>query len=162
MPILSDPARRGASGYQEPIRDPAGSFYSSRIVGAPRGLVVRGGIHLLAADRAWAHPRAAGAPKPPPAYRSDGAAQSLAQAMAPPRQGRTPRAPPVSASRPTARQDAQPSAALVRPAKPSSFDNSLGGFTSQDGDYANPSGWRPGDAGAPGPTCWPTRLSAPS
>lgn len=121
--------REGASGYQEPIRDLL--FSTLRELSVPEGLGGPGGIHLLAADRLGTSERRA--LEATARVSLDGAAQSLAQAMAPPRQGRTspPRFQPVGPPP----QDAQPSAALVRPAN-LLFDNSLGGFTSQDGDYA--------------------------
>ena len=125
--------REGASGYQEPIRDLL-FFLLFANCRWPEGLGGPGGIHLLAADRlGTSERRALEAHRPRIARRcgaiagpGDGAAATGPHLAAP---------PPVSASRPTARRMPKPSAALVRPAN-LLFDNSLGGFTSQDGDYA--------------------------
>ena len=119
----------GASGYQEPIRDLL--FTALRGANVSEGLGGPGGIHLLAADRfGTAERRTLMATA---RVSLDGAAESLDQAMTPPRSGRTapPHFQPVGPPPP----DPVPAPPLLRP-KDLAFDNSLGGFTPTDGDYA--------------------------
>ena len=120
--------REGASGYQEPIRDLL--FTALREANVPEGLGGPGGIHLLAADRFGAAERRT--LEATARVSLDGAATSVAQAMTPPRPGRT--APPRF-------QPVGPPPAVPVPAPPLrrsedlAFDNSLGGFTPEEGDY---------------------------
>lgn len=121
--------REGASGYQEPIRDLL--LTALRGANVPEGLGGQGGIHLLAADRFGAAERRTLIATARVSL--DGAAETLAQAMAPQRAGRTapPRFHPVGPAPP----DAVPAPPLRR-RKDLAFDNSLGGFTPMEGDYA--------------------------
>ncbi|MDP2619785.1 MAG: glucoamylase family protein [Hyphomicrobiales bacterium] len=120
--------REGASGYQEPIRDLLSAALREAFV--PEGLGGPGGVHLLAADQFGAAERRA--LEATARVSLDGAAGSLAEAMTAPQPGRIPppRFQPVGP--PTPSRTAPP---LLRPEN-LVFDNSLGGFTPEEGDYA--------------------------
>ena len=139
--------REGTSGYQEPIRDLL--FSTLRELSVPEGLGGPGGIHLLAADRLGTVERRT--LDATARVSLDGAAESLAKAMTSPRQGRTspPQFQPVGPRPP----EPQPSPPLIRPAD-LLFDNSLGGFTPQNGDYAIHL-----DGGSPTPGPWSNVLA---
>ncbi len=120
--------REGTSGYQEPIRDLL--FAALRDANVPEGLGGPGGIHLLAADQFGAAERRTLEATARVAL--DGAAESLAQAVAPPRSGRT--APPSFQPVGPPPPDPVPAPPLMRPEN-LAFDNGLGGFTPREGDY---------------------------
>jgi len=119
----------GASGYQDPIRDRL--FAALRDANVPEGLGGPGGIHLLPADRFGAAERRT--LEATARVSLDGAAISLTQAVTQPRSGRTapPRFQPVGPPP----SDPVPAPPLMRPEN-LAFDNSLGGFTPTEGDYA--------------------------
>ncbi len=118
----------GVLGYQEPVRDLL--LAALRDANVPEGLGGQGGIHLLAIDRIGAIERRT--LEATARVTLDAAAGSLATAMAPPRPGCVPlpRFQPLGASTPE-RLHALP---LVRPDN-LVFDNTLGGFTQEAGDY---------------------------
>lgn len=118
----------GVSGYQEPIRD---VLYSAlRATNVPEGLGGNGGVHLLATERIGALERRT--LEATARVTLDAAAGSLAMAMAPARPERNPLPlfQPLAASVPEPLH-LQP---LSRPDN-LIFDNGLGGFTPETGDY---------------------------
>ena len=120
--------REGASGYQEPIRERLYSIL--REAGIPDGLGGSGGIHLLSADRFGATERRT--LEATARLALDGAAESLAAALAVPRSVRVapPHFQPVGPPPP----EPAPPPALVRPAD-GVYGNVYGAFAPDGGDY---------------------------
>jgi cyclic beta-1,2-glucan synthetase len=120
--------REGASGYQEPIRELLVAALHE--AGVPEGLGGSGGVHLLAADRIGAAERRTLEASARLAL--DGAAASLADAVASSHPGRTapPRFQPVGPPPPKPK----PAPEIARPTN-CVFDNSYGGFSPDDGSY---------------------------
>ena len=118
----------GISGYQEPIRELL--FAALRELKEPEGLGGKGGIHLLASDRIGVMERRS--LEATARVTLDVSAGSLATAMAEPaiRHSPLPNFQPLGAvvSAPL------PAPPLLRP-KNLAFDNSLGGFITETGDY---------------------------
>lgn len=134
--------QEGTSSYQEPVRELL--FAALREASESAGLGGQGGVHLLSAERVGALERRT--LEATARLVLDGAAVSLATAMAATQHGRTPLPPfqPLAVHIPTPRQ----AAPLLRPDH-LAFDNSLGGFATETGDYvihldngrATPSPW---------------------
>lgn len=120
--------QEGASSYQEPVREQL--FAALRKANVPVGLGGQGGVHLLAAERIGALERRT--LQATARIILDVTAGSLASAVAAPQHKRTP-LPPFQ---PLGVHTAQPLPAppLLRPDS-LIFDNSLGGFSADTGDY---------------------------
>ena len=120
--------QEGISSYHEPVRELL--FAALRKLNVPEGLGGQGGIHLLGAERIGALERRT--LKATARIVLDVTAASLATAMATPQHQRTP-LPPFQ---PLVTHTAQASQAtpLLRPDN-LLFDNSLGGFSADTGDY---------------------------
>ena len=121
--------QEGASSYQEPIRELL--FAALRDANVTEGLGGPGGVHLLATDRIGAIERRT--LKATARVALDAAAASLATAMAPSQPGR----PPLPGFQPLGTPTSEPPQVtpLQRPDN-LVFDNTLGGFTPEAGDYA--------------------------
>ena len=120
--------REHASGYQEPLRELL--FATLRDAGVPEGLGGSGGVHIVAADRFGAMERRT--LEASARLSLDASAGSLAEAVAAPRPVRLapPRFQPIGPLPP----EPTPAPTLERPSD-STFDNSYGGFTPDDGNY---------------------------
>ncbi|MFA7523148.1 MAG: glucoamylase family protein [Halothiobacillaceae bacterium] len=121
--------QEGVSGYQEPIRDLL--YTALRKADLPEGLGGQGGIHLLATERIGKVERRT--LEATARVMLDATAGSLATAMPPPHPGRT----PLPRFQPLGLPTAEPQQVAPLP-RPDSlvFDNSLGGFSPETGDYA--------------------------
>ena len=119
--------QEGDSGYQEPIRELL--FAALREAKVPEGLGGQGGVHLLTAERIGTLERRT--LKATARVMLDAAAGSLATAMAPQRS----RLNPLPRFQPLVpKVEPSPAPPLLRPDN-LVFDNSLGGFTPETGDY---------------------------
>lgn len=120
--------QEGVASYQEPVRELL--YAALREANVPEGLGGRGGVHLLASEQVGALQRRT--LQATARILLDATAGSLATAMAAPwhRRHPLPRFQPLEANT----VQATPAPPLLRPDN-LIFDNTLGGFNAQTGDY---------------------------